>query len=240
MTTNHVPVDQPDPLHALLTSTDTLLLDFDGPICSVFAGMSAQRATDQLRTILKAIGYSDMPPKLLQTEDPFEVLHYAATLGAEQAEHIEVALRAWEVEAITTAVPTPGAHILMRVWHETGGKLAVVSNNSDSAVRAYLDHWNLHTLVDVVSARTKADPSVLKPAHFLVTQALNTLEMQPDKAVMLGDSVSDILAAKRSGVRSIGYANKNGKVALLAKGKPDYITTTITNITHALVYDDRS
>ncbi|WP_242579210.1 HAD family hydrolase [Amycolatopsis sp. 195334CR] len=78
---------------------------------------------------------------------PFDVFRHAATLGDDEARYVEAAFTALEVEVNTTAEPTPGAHDLIRAWHETGRPLAIVSNNSTSAVAE----------IDFISARVGYD-----------------------------------------------------------------------------------
>jgi phosphoglycolate phosphatase-like HAD superfamily hydrolase len=103
------PIDDPSALRAILQQNDALLLDFDGPICSVFAGIPASIIAEQLRDVLADGGYGDLPVDVSTTHDPFDVLFYAAKLGQEEVRHVELAFRAHEVEAIETAEPTPHA-----------------------------------------------------------------------------------------------------------------------------------
>jgi len=123
------PIDDPEALRDILASTEALLLDFDGPICSVFAGFPAHSVADQLRVVLAEGGYTDLPPDVEQTADPFIVLFHAATFGDEEARYVEAAFRALEADAIRSAKPAAGSHDLIRGWKLTGRPLAIVSNN---------------------------------------------------------------------------------------------------------------
>jgi phosphoglycolate phosphatase len=206
-----------------------LLLDFDGPVCSVFAGLPALAVAAQLRAVL-AQGGHELPAAVTAVADPFDVLAYATTLGGDEARCVEAAFAAREVDAIATARPTPGAHDLMAAWHATGRPLTIVSNNSAQAINAYLDRHNLHHLVTTVAART-GPATPLKPDPHLVRQALEALSAAPHLAVLIGDSTTDITAATTAGTRSIGYANKPGKhQALTAAGA----TTVVTTLTDAI------
>ncbi|MGH3832259.1 MAG: HAD family hydrolase, partial [Pseudonocardiaceae bacterium] len=130
--------DDPETLRHILARTTALLLDFDGPVCSVFAGLPAHTVVTQLCTVLTDGGYGDPPIEIEKSDDPFKVLTYAASLGEDEARYVNAAFTAHEVEAITTAEPTPGAHDLLRAWSATGRPLAIVSNNSTIAIHAYL------------------------------------------------------------------------------------------------------
>lgn len=227
MSESRVPVDDQAVLRRTLASAEALLLDFDGPVCSVFAGLPAPVVAGQLRRVLADGGHSDLSPEVEKSDDPFDVLNYAASIGADEVRFIEAALRAHEVEAVATAEPTLGAHNLIRSWHSTGRKLAVVSNNSAAAVEAYLHLHGLITYVDYVSARTDPNPALLKPRPFLLDRAYDLLGIDTLKGVLIGDSVTDIQAAHAAGSLVIGYANKPGKVDIFISLRPDAIATTI-------------
>ncbi|MFJ8815821.1 HAD family hydrolase [Amycolatopsis thermoflava] len=213
----------------LLDQAGALLLDFDGPVCSVFAGIPAPVVADQLRTVLADAGNAP-PEPVASSSDPFDVLEYAASLSDDDARYVEAAFTAHEVEAMTSAEPTEGAHELMQAWHGSGRPLAIVSNNSAAAISAYLDFYGLRPLVNVVSARESADVQLLKPHPHLLNQAVRTLGLPAEQCVFVGDSLTDIEAAKAAGVRSIGYANKPGKRERFTSAGADAITDVLTEL----------
>lgn len=214
----------------LLDQARALLLDFDGPVCSVFAGIPAAVVADQLRTVLADGGRTDLPEPVATSSDPFDVLTYATSLSDEDGRHVEAAFTAHEVEAITTAAPTEGAHELIQAWHESGRPIAIVSNNSAAAISSYLDFHALRPLIDAVAARETADARLLKPSPYLVTEAFRALDVVPERCVLVGDSVSDVEAARAAGVRSIGYANKPGKGEKLVSAGADAITEVLADL----------
>ncbi|WP_020670417.1 HAD family hydrolase [Amycolatopsis nigrescens] len=214
----------------LLARAHALLLDFDGPVCAVFSGFPAPVVADQLRTILADGGHHNLPHDIATVTDPFEILRYAAILGADEARYVEAAFTAHEVEAIVTAEPTPGAHDLMAAWHESGRALAIVSNNSTQSIEAYLDFYELRSLADYVSARTSPDPELLKPNPSLLRQAVNHLRRPSTECVYLGDSTTDIDAAHAIDMPAIGYANKPDKEIKLTGAGADAIITKLAQL----------
>ncbi len=235
MTHNRVPLDDLKVLEHILTNAGTLLLDFDGPVCSVFAGFPAPVVAEQLREILLDGGHADLPPEVEKTEDPFDVLYFAASISADDARYTEAALRAYEVQAVSNAEPAAGSHELIRAWHRSGRSLAVVSNNSASAVEAYLNRYDLLSCVSYISARTKPDPSLLKPNPFLLYQAIEALGATEDKCVLIGDSLTDIQAARQAGVLVIAYANKPEKVRAFNEANADLIATKINRFAEIII-----
>lgn len=215
--------DDPHTLRHILTRTTALLLDFDGPVCSVFAGLPATAVVNQLCVVLADGGHHDPPTGIQKSDDPFKVLAYAASLGDTEARYVNAAFTAHELEAMATAQPTSGAHDLIRAWSATGRPLAIVSNNSTVAIHAYLDLHDLRKYVAHVSARTSHDPALLKPNPHLLTTALTALNVPAAAATFLGDSVTDIKAAHAAGTMSIGYTNKPGKTAQLITAGADTV-----------------
>ena len=67
---------------------------------------------------------------------------------------------------------------------KAGRIIAVVSNNSDQAVRTYLALHGLDDRVDLVVARTSSDPALLKPSPHLIDQAISELEAPPAECVL--------------------------------------------------------
>ncbi|WP_246278589.1 HAD family hydrolase [Phytohabitans rumicis] len=190
-----------------------LLLDFDGPVCRVFANHPASTVAAELRQLLADEGVS-LPEAIIAESDPLEILRYSATAGRPGVtRRIEDALRAAELVAVGGAEPTPYAGEVIGAAH----RVAIVSNNSAEAVRAYLTAHGLAGSVHAVIGRPYAEPARMKPNPWPVLAALRELGAQPEECVLVGDSTTDIDAAHAARVPAIGYANKPGKRARLAR-----------------------
>ena len=196
-------------LDAIVSRTRHLLLDFDGPICSIFAGLPAATIADRLRKLLG--DQTQLPENIAHTEDPFEVFAYAATISEDLAARMEAEMTDQELAAVPTAAPTPYVHEVVTACQDSGRTVAVVSNNSSRTVHAYLTRHGLNDRIPLVIARTNHDAALLKPSPHLITQAVDALAAEPEECALVGDSVTDIQAACLASVHSIGYANEPGK-----------------------------
>jgi len=210
-----------------------VLLDFDGPICSIFAGRSAQSIAAELRGLLLAEGLS-LPAQVAGEENPLEVLRFASSLGPALTARVDSALRAAELVAARSARPTPSAREAILACRQTGRIVAVVSNNSAAAIESYLATHNLATDIDLVVGRADSNPALLKPNPHLIVQALHALSASPAMCTLIGDSSSDIEGSRAAGVRSIGYANKPGKRERLIRAGADAVVTTMAELASAL------
>jgi phosphoglycolate phosphatase len=210
----------------IITATRHLFLDFDGPICSIFAGLKPHTVAAKLRDLITAHDIT-IPADITATTDPFGIFTWAATISPGLAAEVETAMTDLEVEAVPTAEPTPGVHALITSCRETGRTVTVVSNNSERAVRTYLTRHSLDGPISTVIARTSPDPSLLKPCPHLLQQAITATGGQPNDCALVGDQLSDIEAAHQAGTHSIGYANEPGKADSFTSAGADVIITSL-------------
>jgi phosphoglycolate phosphatase len=105
-----------------------------------------------------------------------------------------------------------------------------VSNNADRAVRAYLTQHGLDDRIELVAARASPDPALLKPSPHLIEQAITGLGAPRADCVLLGDTASDMQAARLAGIESIGYANRPGKHASLAAAGATAVISSLAEL----------
>src|SRR3712207_3361896 len=92
---------------ARLIGAGPLLLDFDGPVCSIFAGYPASRVATELLAVVGAEGIA-IPEAVYHESDPLAVLRWVgATCPPDVTTAAEDALCTAELEASATAAPTP-------------------------------------------------------------------------------------------------------------------------------------
>lgn len=226
-------VDDSGKLAALLANAKYILLDFDGPVCKVFAGLSAATIADELRQLVTGRGF-ELPAELHDTGDPLAILRWAADEDDDLAHLVDRALTDAEVRAVATAEPTPGSREFLEACNATGRPVAIVSNNSAEAIRAYLDRTRLGRLVAHVEGRDHDQPIRMKPDPFSATQALSELSANPREAAFLGDSDSDLQAAHASGVSAVALANKARKIRMFGQMGADIIITNMASAVEAL------
>ncbi len=162
-------------------------------------------------------------------------LYAAPLLPAALGEQVRQQFHAEELAAVEVAEPTRGAHAAIAACFRSGKMVTVVSNNGASAVEAYLRRHGLARYVSYVSARRSPDPNLLKPSPYLLVAAIEATGQNPEQSVLIGDSVTDIDAARAAGSASIGYANKPGKRESLNAAGADVIVTDMNDIVHSLL-----
>lgn len=221
-------------LGRLVGEVGALLLDFDGPVCSIFAGFPASQVAAELVDVLRRRGV-DVPPDLASEPDPLEVLRRTgATSDQGVTQAVEDALCAAERRAVETAEPTPYGREVIVAARQAGLSVAVVSNNSAGAVSAYLAAHRLAGHIWPVVGRAYADPARMKPDPIPILQAVDALGESPKRCVLVGDSLSDIEGARAAGVRVIGYANRRPKVEVFSSAGANAVITSMGELAKAL------
>ncbi|APE37933.1 hypothetical protein BOX37_01460 [Nocardia mangyaensis] len=216
----------------LLRARRTVLLDFDGPICAVFSSITDLQVATELVAIA---GAEHLPQSVRAANDPFDVLRHAADhRDGESLVAIEARFRDLECAAVDTADPTPGAEEVLRALSARKYRVGVVTNNSAAAADRYLRRLGLRSTVGVIVGRPGTRVDLLKPSPFLLTTALRQLSVQPDDALFVGDSMSDVVAGHSAGVSCVALANKSGKAERFASLQPESTITSMLELLDAL------
>jgi HAD superfamily hydrolase (TIGR01509 family) len=222
-------------LAELLAERSRILLDFDGPVCSIFANHPAPAVADVLRETIRDAGVQVSAEAAVQ-RDPLEVLRWTATLGAPKVvELVDTRLCAEELDAAQTAAPTQFGREAIIAAREAGKALAIVSNNSAGAVAAYLARYRLGIYGLPVVGRTFARPDLMKPNPEPILRAAKSVGAAPADCVLIGDSLADIVGAQAAGMPVIAYANRPEKVAQFTDAQADTVVTTMADIARVLI-----
>ncbi|MEA3062225.1 MAG: hypothetical protein QOJ94_2006 [Sphingomonadales bacterium] len=118
------------------------------------------------------------------------------------------ALEAWRGDLfkrcyMPSAVPFEGVRALFERIVGDGTRVVLASSSSEEEVAFYL---GLIGAEDLVTASTsKDDAGSSKPCPDIFEAALTKLSLPPAEAVVVGDSVWDMKAAGRTGLRAIGF-----------------------------------
>jgi HAD superfamily hydrolase (TIGR01549 family) len=214
------------PLIALFRGCRALLLDFDGPVCSVFASYRPRAVTARLRSLMPD-GGAGLPVDA----GPHDALIHATRFPIDVVHRIEAELHDAEVDAVESATPTPGAAEVLKAARIP---VAIVSNNTADAVSSYLARTDLGQFVHHVEGRDPDDPGRMKPAPYLIHRAARQLEVPLPDVVLVGDAETDVEAARAAGARCLGYANKPGKILRLTAAGADAVVSDLATITAIL------
>ncbi len=118
----------------------------------------------------------------------------------------------WKRKYMETVQPFPGAVEAIRAIHARGVKLAFASSSNPDEVEYYVELLGVEDLLE--GTTSKKDAKFSKPSPEIFQAALERVDGDPARALVVGDTPYDILAAHRMGaaiaaVRCGGFAEES-------------------------------
>ncbi|HZG02159.1 MAG TPA: HAD hydrolase-like protein [Streptomyces sp.] len=224
-------------MYELIDAAECVLFDFDGPICRLFAGRPSSGIAERLRGLIEERGEGGLlTEEVRSTDDPQVILRAvaAARPGGELAALVERTLTQEEAEAAGTASPTRFADRLVRALAATGRRLAVTTNNAPLAVERYLARHGLTPHFAGHIHGRRSDTRLLKPHPDCLYRALESTGTTPGRALMIGDSPVDRIAAEAAGVRFLGYGRTERKAGELRAAGAEHVVTSLQEVLTAV------
>lgn len=153
--------------------------------------------------------------------------------------HLGLPLTMWEPykqicrENIDRIEIFPESRYLLAGLRTLRVKLAVLTGKDRERTLQTLEHFDLLHYFDVVVASDQLRQPKPHPEGILYT--LDMLSRAPREAVMIGDSVSDILCAQRAGVRAVAVTWGIKPELVQTKCQPDHIVHDWPSLTSLLL-----
>lgn len=160
----------------------------------------------------------------------------AATAGEGVEERLGDLIRETEgvryQELVQEVQPLPGARPLVTALKDRGHTVVMASSAKPEEVEHYLDLLDARELCD--SWTTSGDVERTKPEPDLIEAALAKAGAEPDDAIMVGDSVFDVEAAKRAGVKTIAVLTGGFSEGELVDAGADSVWRSMTDLIERL------
>ncbi|MER6827413.1 HAD family hydrolase [Streptosporangium sp. NPDC000563] len=220
-------------LTEIFRQSRAVLLDFDGPVCSVFAGLPAPVVAARLKQLLQDEG-AELPQDVAELDDPLKVLRRTASFAPKLVDKVEAAFIGYEVEAAGCAEITPGVREFLDACAAEGRPVVIVSNNSEPAIESFLGLVKLREQIAGVVGRPIGNPAEMKPHPRSALRACEMVNVPPGETVLIGDSDFDMQAAVNAGVLSIGYANEPEKETKLARTGAKAVISSMQELAEAV------
>jgi pyrophosphatase PpaX len=204
----------------------TVLFDFDGTLI------------DTNEVIIQSFQYTFR--KVLGEEKPLEeiVKNFGEPLAVTMEKMLDIPpeeamaiYREYHYEKFDDLIEIfPGMLELIRVLKERGYKLGIVTSRLRHTTMKGLEKYGLEDYFDYVL--TADDTDRHKPDPTPIVMTLEKLGSKPEEAIMVGDSMFDILCAHNAGVESIlvGWAIAVTEDEKKGPNKPTYIAERAEDI----------
>ncbi|MEW1927511.1 HAD family hydrolase [Streptomyces sp. NPDC088360] len=225
-------------LRELVARARLVLWAFDGPVCRLFAGRSADTAMDNLVRWLETRGLDSLPRReeWQASGDPHAVLRAVADRwpSSDLVLELEARLTQEELRAVSTALPTAYADPLIRTWTALGVQQAIATNVSPQGAYTYLAGRGLIScFAPHIYGRTR-DLGLLKPDPSSVYRALNAMGTPAASVVMIGGTPTNYRAARQAGIPFLGYAQNDHRAKDLRDAGVELIVESLEQVLSVL------
>jgi len=187
-----------------MTDLKLVLFDCDGTLADSHGFL-----TNMVESAFRHVG-ADLPPPELMRE--FYSLHFDEFfrrcdkhISPEQivaaSEFMRVRLRTERETGATTEPFYKGIHDALETLKADGYLMGIVTNKGGHGLKLVLAS---NKATDYFITLHHSDNSVTKPSPDMVLNAIEATGVDPEKCIVVGDSVIDISTANNARVRSIG------------------------------------
>ena len=209
---------------------DGVLFDLEGTLVD-FQWQLAE-AESELRAAVSGLGFD----AALFTDDNYAAIRRRAFELAESPEaRLEIDQRLgpiydrYDQDALSRWSLHKGARELLADLQGCGIRTGLVSNIGRGAVAGALRKFRLEDCVETVVTRN--DVSQMKPDGKGIRQAMAALGVAAGQTLMVGDSLSDLGAARNAGVAIAIVAGGESSPAAVAAAKPDHQIERLAQVT---------
>ncbi len=137
-------------------------------------------------------------------------------------------LEEMEVKAAQEVTLYPGVLETLQTLRGLGLKIGIATNNGHAGTRTIFKRYQLTAYFDAVV--TRDDCEEMKPDSGPVRKVLNEMHIRPEEAVLVGDGVMDIIAAKSVGLVSVAVPTGPFSSGRLLKAEPDYFLGSVNDL----------
>jgi phosphoglycolate phosphatase len=205
------------------TTFDAILFDLDGTLADTARDIAA--AIERALTRLEL----PVPPGLLALVDgsPLESLFAVAAPGAPAAmfdRFVQAYRSEYALQGHPHATLFPGVLSTLEALEALRPpvRLAVATARRDIAAREVLEALDASRFFEVI-AGSSGTSIPHKPEPDLLLHVCERLAVRPDRALMVGDTVRDIEAGRRAGMRTAAVTFGMGDADGLIAARPDYV-----------------
>jgi HAD superfamily hydrolase (TIGR01662 family) len=137
-------------------------------------------------------------------------------------------LEEMEIKAASEVTLYPGAVETLRKLRGRGLRIGIVTNNGRAGTQITFRRCELAGFFDAVV--TRDDCEDMKPDGAPVRKVLAEMNVPPEDAVLVGDGVMDILAARAVGLQSVAVATGPFTSDRLLQAEPDYLLGSVNDL----------
>jgi len=212
----------------------TVILDLDGTIVDFNLDYKSVRAE-----VIQFLTKQGFPSSMFSMKESiFNMLKkaeiYMTNNGSEERDVARVkesvlsVANRHELEAASTTSLMPGVLETLKTLKRMNLKTAIFTVNGKKSTDYILNRFRLKHFFDATITRESASAVKPDPAH--LEAALRALNVEPDEAIVAGDSKWDMRCARKLNVTAVGVATGISSPKELMRAGATYLISSLTDI----------
>jgi len=211
-----------------------VIFDLDGTLASFNIDYKAVRADVRDLMIKRGLPSSLFPInesifEMLKKNEIFMKNNGKSEKSIEEIREEALAIaEKYELEAAKTTSLLPGVLDTLRALKETRLKIGLCTINSEKSTNYILKRFKIAEFFDAVISRDKV--KYVKPNTEHLKATLKALEVKPEDALVVGDSVSDTECARELQAIAVGLPSGVSSSKELTNAGANYLITSISDL----------
>jgi phosphoglycolate phosphatase len=210
-----------------------VIFDLDGTLVPFTLDVKACRTE-----VIQYLTEQGFPSSLFSMkETAFDMLvkvkKHLATTGikkkfAEIEKKVHSIVESFELEAAKTTEMFPGVPETLKTLRSMNLKIALCTISGEKAAKHIIDRFDLEAFFDAMIMR-EAVPAV-KPNPLHLEAVLEALKVEVQEAVLVGDSVKDVICANSINVLAVGVTTGLSSMDALTHAGANYIASSANEV----------
>lgn len=207
---------------------DAVLFDFDGTVADTGKGIF-----NAVRYAVASLGFPPLSDEVLRTfigPPIYDSFERECGMNPDQCtEAVRKYREIYSEKCIYELEVYQGIDPLLRKLKENGVKIAIASSKPAKFIKRLIAFLEYENLIDFISAPSFDEDHMSK--RELINNAVNALNVEKSRVIMVGDRHFDIIGANEAGVDSIGAAYGYGGEEELKKADATYVVSSADEMT---------
>jgi 2-phosphoglycolate phosphatase len=200
-----------------ISQINTVIFDLDGTLID-----STEAIIESTNQALKVMGKPLLPPDFIRSKIGYRLEDAIGDWAeSEKRELMRLIHDYYHAVCLEKTWPMDGAHETIVHLKDSGFRMGVATGKKRELSTMILRHLELLPFLEAVVGSD--DVHRMKPDPETLFKVLNHLNMPPERAVYVGDTVIDVQASRRAGIRCIAVLGGTDSLEDIRAEKPDHI-----------------
>lgn len=201
-----------------------LIFDLDGTLIDSSSGV-----VDAVNYSLRQVGAPEQPPERIKRFIGFPLAHMYPHFTDHSVDELQAHFQVRAAKTVMqSTVMLDGVDGVLKILRSRGLKLGIATTKIKRHVDGIVDKFGWRPLFDSVVGGDEVKQVKPAPEAFLLS--LQRLGVTAEQAIVVGDTINDVLGARAVPMKVIAVESPYGGRAELAASGPDHMVSSLADL----------